>query len=448
MARIAVAMSGGGHRACLFALGAMMYLADAGRTRQIESVSSVSGGSLANGAFGQDLDLTKSSAADVEATAQRVARAVTGRGTLLGRPLTWLYVAALVAFVAGLVAVWCLPIDIGWRIAVFIAGLLLVAWFASLRGRVTARAFGKSLYTRDGRRPRLSDLNTAVDHVICATDLHAGEHVYFSGRFVYAYRFGIGTPGDLPLETAVQASAAFPGVFPLVWLRTKRLGFQGGCGRGATAKRLALHDGGVYDNMGDQWAHGLDERVERLGELDPGFGGADELVVISASAGLEYGPVWTCRIPLAGELLTLLRDKSVLYDNGNSVRRRELVARFDLAEREGRGLRGCLVHIPQSPFRLPDTFIRDAAQWPERAERAAAAVAALAGGDEQAARDHWKGVAKRSAAVATTLVGFSRERTAELMHHAYVLAMVNLHVVLGYPLEAVPDRARFDAMVA
>ena len=44
--RIAVALSGGGHRACLFALDALLYLVDAGKAKQLTSIASVSGGSL------------------------------------------------------------------------------------------------------------------------------------------------------------------------------------------------------------------------------------------------------------------------------------------------------------------------------------------------------------------------------------------------------------------
>ena len=34
------------------------------------------------------------------------------------------------------------------------------------------------------------------------------------------------------------------------------------------------------------------------------------------------------------------------------------------------------------------------------------------------------------------------------MHHAYVLAMCNLHVLLDYPLLEVPTRARFERLTA
>jgi predicted acylesterase/phospholipase RssA len=439
-------MSGGGHRACVFALGAMLYLADAGRLSQVSSVSSVSGGSFANGAIAQDVDLATCSADEVEKTARRVARRVAHGGTVLAAPLTIVYLVALaVLLVVALVGPWLLPIAAGLRVLVFLAGLVVLGWFAALRGRVTARALGHTLFNHDGRHTRLADIHKSVDHVICATDLHAGEHVYFSGGFVGAYRFGVGHPGDLPLRSAVQASAAFPGVFPVTWMRMKQFGFRGGQPEAAGTKLLALHDGGVYDNMGDQWGQGLEGRAKAWAPLGVELQTADELVVISGSAGLPFGKVGTLRLPLLGGLLTLLRDKSVLYDNGNSVRRQELVARFDFAEREGKGLRGALVHITQSPFRVADLFAHADEQWPERAARARAVLEGpLAGQD----RDAWQKSADANALVPTTLVALSQEVTARLLYHAYVLAMVNLHVILDYPLVEMPGPERFRQMVA
>src|ERR687891_1005637 len=48
---LALAFSGGGFRATLTALGTLRFLADAGLLPQVRYVSSVSGGSLANGLF-------------------------------------------------------------------------------------------------------------------------------------------------------------------------------------------------------------------------------------------------------------------------------------------------------------------------------------------------------------------------------------------------------------
>ena len=54
---IGVALSGGGHRASLFGLGALLYLADAGKGPERSTVSSISGGSITNGYIGATCDL-------------------------------------------------------------------------------------------------------------------------------------------------------------------------------------------------------------------------------------------------------------------------------------------------------------------------------------------------------------------------------------------------------
>ncbi len=445
-AKLAVALSGGGHRACLFALGALLYLVDAGRSKGVTSVASVSGGSLANGAVAQSLDLTAAKPGELDAVVARVARQITGRGTLFGAPLTKAYLLLLaVAAAVGLVGPWLLPLGFALRAVVFLLAVLALAWLASLRGRVCAKAFATTLFATEDRADRLDSICDKLDHVFCATDLHAGEHVYFSQGFVSSYRFGKGVPGDVELSRVVQASAAFPGAFPVSWLPTDRHRFANPAQpEAAETKRMALVDGGVYDNMADQWPRGF-ERLPPWRSAEPGLRNASELIVVNASAGLEWSSQRKLRLPLIGEVLALLRDKTVLYDNGNSLRRKELVAGFKLADRDGEGLRGSLVHIPQSPFKIPAAWEKDGG---ERGERAKAALAALRGSDvdPKAVEERWERVAKENAAVATTLFRLEPAVASRLLHHAYVLAMANLHTILGYPLLPVPAADRFDRL--
>ena len=49
MTRVGVALSGGGHRASVWAAGLLLYLADAGRNGDVGVIASVSGGSITNG---------------------------------------------------------------------------------------------------------------------------------------------------------------------------------------------------------------------------------------------------------------------------------------------------------------------------------------------------------------------------------------------------------------
>jgi predicted acylesterase/phospholipase RssA len=446
MASISISFSGGGHRAALFGIGALLYLADSGKNNEVSSIASVSGGSLTNAHLGQTLDYRSATPEAINQWAAIPATRFASAGTLFAAPVTWLYLLALLALTAACTfGVWFMPLELWLRALLFLAGLLLVGWAARLRGAVCGRAFAKTLYTPPGvRRPtRLRELNTGIDHVLCATDLHAGEHVYFSGQFVCAYRFGYGQPGDLPLHTAVQASAAFPGPLPARWLRTSRHSFQQPQDQAASrSKYLVLVDGGVYDNMGDQWAQGLATRKQRWPGLADALREPDELIVVNASAGLRFKTTALLRMPWIGELLTLIRDKDVLYDNGTSVRRQALIARFQLSELEGRGLHGALVHIPQTPYTVPRAFEHDSTN-PARAQRARAALNAL--GD---AEQEWRSIAKANSEVRTVLSALGTDVAARLLHHAYVLAMINLHVLLDYPLLPIPDRARFEQLAS
>ncbi len=443
--RLALALSGGGHRACLFGLGAVLYLAEVGRCGALASVSSVSGGSLANGALAQSVDLTRADADEVSAVVARVAGQITSRGTLFGTITTFAYLAAFgLASVALLAAPWFLALPLAVKIGATAIGVLLVGVMAELRGWACGLAFDRTVFRPTGRSTRLDSIHAGLDHVFCATELHGGEHVYFSRDFVSSYRFGKGVPGDVKLSTVVRASAAFPGAFPPTWLRTSRHGFANGKQAEAAATRwMTLVDGGVYDNMGDQWALGMAKRIARDKEgAKVRLRDADELVVVNSSAGLDWGSLRFMRVPIIGELLALMRDKSVLYDNGNSLRRQALVTRFGQAEREGSGLRGALVHIPQSPFLVPSRFAPGKGPRAERAKRALAALRA----NDPAAESAWAEAARANSAVPTSLVKLEVGTAARLLHHAYVLAMVNLHVILGYPLLEIPDRERFEAL--
>jgi predicted acylesterase/phospholipase RssA len=449
--RIAVALSGGGHRACLFGLGALLYLADAGRTRSLASIASVSGGSLANGAVAQEIDLTQAEPDRLRQVVARVAGQITGRGTVFGTAWTFAYLALVLALAAASAIVpWLTGLPIWAKVGLCVVGLVLATWLVSLRGRACALAFDRTLFRPDGSSTRLAGVHTGLDHVFCATDLHAGEHVYFARDFVCSYRFGHGVPGDVRLSTVVQASAAFPGAFPATWLPTARHQFRAGAQpEAASTRKMALVDGGVYDNMADQWACGMEARVARGLPAGVEFRQADEVVVVNSSAGLDWSALRGLRLPALGELLTLLQDKSVLYDNGNSLRRQALVTRFELAERDGEGLRGALVHIPQSPFRVPRRFENETDEDgapTTRALRAKAALEALLADGGPDVEAEWAATAKANAGVATTLVKFDVGTTARLLHHAYVLAMVNLHVLLGHPLLDLPAAAEFEAL--
>jgi Patatin-like phospholipase len=436
--RIGVALSGGGHRAALFSLGVLLYLADAGKNQSVTSVSSVSGGSLTNGYVAQSVDYAAVSGADFWQLARRPAQTIARRGTLWATPLTWAYLALLVASaLLAVVGVWFLPLALALRVVLFFVALLLFAWIASARAWICARAFASTLLNVNGHRTSLADVHTTVDHVFCAADLHWGEHVYLSGRFVCAYRYGLGVPGSLSLADAVQASASYPGGFPARFFPTAPHAFKLPADERATGiSRLALVDGGAYDNMADEWGLGVKDRNERWAELEPGLNELDELVVVNSSGPMDFRSLARLRLPLLGEALTLRRDVDVLYDTTTSVRRRWLYDTF----RGGKTLKGAIVQVSQSPFHTAQQF---AGGDDQAAERARAVLAVL--GDSEA---EWKARVERTRGVKTTLSRIKASDATDLVYHGYVLAMANLHVLLAHPLVPVPPLRRFSELVS
>jgi hypothetical protein len=195
---------------------------------------------------------------------------------------------------------------------------------------------------------------------------------------------------------------------------------------------MVLVDGGVYDNMADQWMVGMRERRKRWPELTTELREPEEIVIVNGSGGLGWTPVRRLRIPFLGEILALLHDKTVLYDNGNSVRRQLAYERF----LSGR-LRGCIVDISQSPLRVADRYARGSGDAADRANEIRSELD----------REAWARVADLDARVGTTLWGFKGDVGARLLRHGYVLAMANLHVILGYPWLDVPDQQAFEELV-
>lgn len=441
MSRLGVAVSGGGHRATVFALGALLYLADVQANRQVVAISSVSGGSIANAFVGLQTDYRQCDPQTFRDVAARLAHQVASRGTFFAWWGTRVYLVTLVVGLVATFAVWLLPLGFAARLALFVAALLL--WeFALLRRRgvICGRAYAATVLRGEAEAAQLSDIrHDDIDHVICATHLHAGEHIYFSGDFVYSYRFGLGVPADLGLHVAVQASTALPGAFPPRWIGTSRHRFGGGSED--VPGRLALADGGVYDNLAEQWLVGRSRRAA----LPPTVQEPDTFIVVNSSASMRMLPVGAFHLPIVGEIAALKRSSSIMYDNSASLRKRDLVDRFDsraaLSGGEQSpmvGMAGALVDIRSDPFAAAHAFADQDERWPKRARRARAILA-------QQPPD-WASDAAWAAGVKTTLSKLGVDVTARLLRHGYALTAMNLHLFLDMPLVEIPPLEDFVAL--
>lgn len=439
---LAVSLSGGGHRATLFVLGALMYLVDAKANGDVTSIASVSGGSLTNGFVGQTLNFRETDGPEFrQRVASPLATQIAKSGTLFAPLFTKIY---LLVLISGGLSVFVIPAILPgpWyvRLLLFFIGLAVWAWFFGVRGRVCARAFGVTLFSPNGRQTTLDELKKPdLDHVICSTELRSAEQVYFAGDFVYSYALGYGEPAKLPLARAVQASAAFPGGFPPATLPTRQHKFTGAPpptagGPPNPPAEMVLTDGGVYDNMGEQWARGFAARVKRCPNLGTGRIPPNQLVVVNASARIPWIPFRKRLMPLIGELAALIRVNNILYINTTNVRRQAIVASFNPnAPVTASSLPSALVQIAQSPFAVARAFVNGTTPVAERAKQV---LNLLADGPSS---DAWDEIARENSAVATSLSKLGTEVSARLIYQGYVVTMCNLHVLFGTDFPLVPE---------
>jgi predicted acylesterase/phospholipase RssA len=448
---IGVAMSGGGHRASLFGLGALLYLIDAEKGAHLGSVASVSGGSLTNAFFGSKVDLATVTPDAMWRHAKVFAYQIARRGTLWAAPLTHLYLLSIALVVAAAIAVSCLcpwwVTVLAWVVALTVAG-----WLSQQRSAVVAAAFDSTLLGK----AKLSSMNGVVCHIMCATDLQMGQNVFFSDGFVYSWRSGWGTPGKMRAARAAQASAALPGAFSVVSLPLKRFGLpeERVVASRRPPRKFKLLDGGVYDNMGSEWLLNIGARM-RDGSPPVSLKTVDEAIVVNASAGDDVIERRWVRIPFAGEIASLLAVKDVMYRQTTAVRRRLLDVRYRVAQDRNSiqpdarilrdVLRGATIQIDRSPFEVPIDFSQGNDELAQRARAAISALEQDTGTDD--ARAYWAAEAQANRTVKTTLSRIDAGRAQSLIRHGYVLTMVNSHVLLDYPLHSIPAPDVFAKLV-
>ena len=515
---IGVAVSGGGHRATAWAIGAVAALVDSGLNRDVVSVASVSGGSIANGTLAcaetelSDYESVAHYADAVEPTLEVVANTglfPNGEPTRAWVTRT-LELSALAAFLvtSGVVAVvgvglgdlhglfrLCIAVLVagigavlGWhlgatkliatagrsreRIEVFVAlplavvvgavvsviatpwqwtviGLMVAAaaWVIVVcggrlarRGEIVRDALEQSLFRADQEAVSLGDLDRGVNHVFCATDLESGDHFYLTPKFLWGYREGITTDGPsvVSVAAAVQASAALPAAFPPVVLDTGPFDRdEDVTNPEEPPTRVVLSDGGVYDNMADQWELDFARRRNAYSAIADAQPPARLLVVANASADWEWEPFdESTRWPLR-ELLGLKRDQSIQYDVSTSRRRWSLIREFQATEAQLanppdgtdpddiEGLIGVIAMIDRSPLRLAQAF---EGYDDKRGERATEAIEFLTG---IRSADEWDALRRSNAEVPTTLDALGPGVTSDLLEHAYAMVNVGLYVIHG-----------------
>lgn len=225
---IGLCLSGGGYRAMVFHVGALVRLNEAGLLRKLNRISSVSGGSLTAGILGlhwKNLRFnTHGVAENIDEHLIIPVRKVASTNIDVGATLTGLVLPG---------------ITVGDRIAKAYAELVF--------GSATLQDLPDDSATAapDKRGPRF---------VFNATSVQTGSLWRFSRPFMADYKVGVIPHPKLALARVVAASSAFPPVLSPVDIDVDPDDFDhsqdGPLAKPPYNDTLVLSDGGVYDNLG------------------------------------------------------------------------------------------------------------------------------------------------------------------------------------------------------
>ena len=265
---ILLALSGGGFRATVAALGVLRFLADACLLDDVRIISSVSGGSLANAAMATEWTNARTQPAFDELVLRPVLDAITSRS--------------------------------------FLGELIRNGWRTLRPGSSRTTVLADRLDKRFLHGHLLEDLPPGCWFMFNAANVDEGVRFRFDADVIGDYVNGsIPTRGSsLRVATAVAASAAVPGYFPPLKLR--RQGFP--CNSGSP---VHVADGGVYDNLG------LEAIQRERDELTNSF-----LISLNAGSQLAQGSrIGISRLPVAGPLW---RANAVMHRQTSALRTRRL----------------------------------------------------------------------------------------------------------------------------
>lgn len=247
-AEFGLALSGGGARAMAFHLGCLRALDHNGLLSRIDTISSVSGGSVIAALYCHHQGDFPSFEAKVRAVLKRgfvrpaLIKLVTTTEGLKAAVTT--VIVVLDRFLA-MILRW----TVGW---LFPRLIVTVPWlrasqFCRRHSRTTllTRVFD-DLFER-ATLPALRDDRPKL--IIVACELQARSAFYFAKDRIGSWRLGEASADGITIAEAVTASAAFPAALPAL---DRMMMFTKAVAGVLTRQhsRVILTDGGVYDNLG------------------------------------------------------------------------------------------------------------------------------------------------------------------------------------------------------
>ncbi|MGA1839343.1 MAG: patatin-like phospholipase family protein [bacterium] len=303
--KIGLGLSGGGYRATLFNLGAIIRLNEFGLIRKISRITSVSGGSITNGYLAMRWkDFKFNEDGVIENLKETVVE-----------PL-WEFCSK--------------PLDV--RQVIF--GLLDP--FHHISDKI-AGAYNKYLFKHFPMKS-IPFGEGIPQFLFYGTNLQTGSSVRMIQNMLYDWKIGAIKIDDWELATIVGISSAFPPFLspvilklnPENWIKGKfSVCFEDKRYR----EKLFLTDGGVYDNMGMEslWKKFNNELVEDSHDFNA-FLHDDFNIVLISDAG---DPLKFQQRPHKNWFSLLLRTLYIITDQARAVRKRWLIDKFQRKELSG-----------------------------------------------------------------------------------------------------------------
>jgi len=243
--RIGLALSGGGYRATLFALGSLIRLNELGMLTKIKTITSVSGGAITAGYLAYKWD--KLNFDDDTGIADNFIKEVSD---------------PLISFCGKTV-----------DIPSLLKGVLSLKYTI---GDKVSQKYDEYLF----KNKLLKDVackNNAPEFVFYGTNYDTGVSVQITKEYLSDYRIGKATNHNISLSKAVGISSSFPPFFaPIVidgsdWKWEKKK-YSDLYHIEHLRKNLLLCDGGLYDNMGIEklWKTGKYKKYDTVLVCDSG----------------------------------------------------------------------------------------------------------------------------------------------------------------------------------
>lgn len=281
---IGLALSGGGYRAMVFHVGALIRLNEVGILRKIKRISSVSGGSITAGVLGTSWSRLTFDGKDVASNFDIVVDKIRDMAAT--------------------------SVDAG----AIIGGILLPE---SISHRV-AKAYDDVLF--DGATlqslPDDSDTNNPR-FVFNATNVQTAGLWRFSRNYMGDYRVGLIEKPNVSLAAVVAASSAFPPVLSPATLDIGQPVIKtpgADLHREPFTKTAILSDGGVYDNLG------LETITKRYRTL------------LVSDAGQKIAPEESPRTDWARHAMRVL---DIVDNQVRSLRKRHLIDSYERGDHDG-----------------------------------------------------------------------------------------------------------------